>query len=308
MTQDGRPQMGRTPLVSIVTPSYNMGRYLEEAVRSVLSQDYPEIEYIVMDAGSTDGSIDILRRYEGRLRYISEPDHGQCDAINRGFLESRGEIFGFLCADDTLLPGAISTAVPHMLANRQYSGVYGDAYLTDENGAVISGYPTRDFDPELLRTECFICQPASFLWREAFAAAGMLDTRLHYSLDYEFWMRFAKRHKLLRIPGVLATSRVHRGSKSLTGRSKVYRANIRLLKRYYGYAPFPAVYGYCCSLLDSRDGILERVPPSAPKYLLSLVYGSYENAGQLPRYWKDWAHAGVDAFRRKAWRAPEQRA
>lgn len=93
------------PLVSIVTPSLNMEPFLEQAIQSVLSQDYPNLEYLVMDGGSTDGTLEILKRYEGRLRWESRPDRGQCDAINRGFPESRGEIFGYLCADDAYLPG-----------------------------------------------------------------------------------------------------------------------------------------------------------------------------------------------------------
>ena len=103
--------MQGSPLVSIVTPTYNTGRFLEQAIQSVLSQDYENIEYIVMDGGSTDGSLEILRKYEGRLRWYSGPDRGQTDAINKGFLRSRGGIFAFLCADDTYLAGAVSTAV-----------------------------------------------------------------------------------------------------------------------------------------------------------------------------------------------------
>src|SRR5689334_5694547 len=170
--------MPESPLVSIVTPTYNMAPFLEEAIQSVLSQDYGNIEYIVMDGGSTDGSLDILRKYEGRLRWTSGPDRGQTDAINKGFLQSAGAIFAFLCADDTYLPGAVDKAVRHMLANPGYAGIYGEGYLTGEDGKTLCRYPTKPFDAELLRTECFICQPASFLWREAFAEAGMLDPEL----------------------------------------------------------------------------------------------------------------------------------
>jgi glycosyltransferase involved in cell wall biosynthesis len=118
--------VSENPLVSIVTPTYNMASFLEETIRSVLSQDYPNIEYIVIDGGSIDGSLDILRKYEHRLRWYSGPDRGQTDAINKGFLKSRGQIFTFLCADDTYLPGAVSTAVKHMLANPGHAGIYGE--------------------------------------------------------------------------------------------------------------------------------------------------------------------------------------
>ena len=103
--------MSEQPLVSIVTPSFNMGGFIEDTIRSVLDQDYPSVEYLVVDGGSTDGTLDILKRYEGRLKYVSEPDRGQTDAVNKGFQSSRGSIFTFLNADDTFLPGAVTAAV-----------------------------------------------------------------------------------------------------------------------------------------------------------------------------------------------------
>jgi glycosyltransferase involved in cell wall biosynthesis len=286
------------PLVSIVTPSYNMAPLLEETIQSVLGQDYPHIEYIVMDGGSSDGSVEILRKYEGRLRYESRPDKGATDAVNRGFLQSRGSVFAFLNADDTYLPGAVGTAVRHMLANRSHAGIYGEGYLTDESGKIVCRYPTEKFDAELLKETCFICQPASFLWREAFADAGMLDPDFEFGLDYDLWIRIAKRSTLLKVDDYLATSRMHAGSRTLNERRRVYRSNITLLKRHYGYAPFPVIYGYCCALLDKRDGFFERVPPSPLKYLSSLAFGSYHNIRQMPRFWKDWLLAGLDASRR----------
>ena len=284
--------MVESPLVSIVTPTYNMARFLEEAIQSVLTQDYGNIEYIVMDGGSTDGSLEILRKYEGRLRWYSGPDRGQTDAINKGFLQSRGAIFGFLCADDTYLQGAVGKAVRHILANPGYAGIYGEGYLTDEAGDILRRYPTKPFDAELLKTECFICQPASFLWREAFAEAGMLDPELQNALDYDLWIRLAKRHRLLMVDDYLATSRMHYGSKTLSVRREVYKAGIVVLMRHYGYAPFDLIYGYCCSVLDKRDGFFEPVPPSVAKYLLSLLYGSYENRRHPLRFWKEWFHVG----------------
>jgi glycosyltransferase involved in cell wall biosynthesis len=280
------------PLVSIVTPTFNMARFLEQAIESVLGQDYPNLEYLVIDGGSTDGSLDILRKYEGKLCWHSGPDRGQTDAINRGFLQSRGDIFAFLCADDTYLPGAVSTAVRHMLANPGYAGVYGEGYLTDVAGNILGRYPSRPFDPELLKTECFICQPAAFLWREPFAEAGMLDVELRNALDYDLWIRLARRHRLLKVDDYLATSRMHRGAKTLGQRTAVYRAGINVVRRHYGYVPFPLIYGYSCSLLDKRDGFFEPVPASPAKYLLSLACGLFENRRHPLRFGREWLAAG----------------
>ncbi len=297
-------ETGDGPLVSIVTPSFNMGGFIEETIRSVLSQDYPKVEYIVMDGGSTDGTLDVLRKYGSRLRYVSEPDRGQTDAINKGFHLSHGSVFAFLCADDTYLPGAISTAVRHLAANPGHAGIYGEGYLVDENGGNLGRYPTRDFDPELLKTECFICQPAAFLWREAFVDAGMMDVSLHNGLDYDLWIRLAKRqHTLLKVDEYLATSRMHRGAKTLRQRAAVFRSSVDLLKHHYGYAPFAHVYGYCSALVDSRDGFFEPVPPSLFKYALALLYGSFRNPRQLRRFWREWFELGSPSLSAKWKRA-----
>lgn len=293
--------MSDLPLVTVVTPCLNAARYLEEAIQSVLSQDYPRIEYIVMDGGSTDGSLEILRKYEGKLVWYSGPDRGQSDAINRGFLRSCGTIFAFLCADDAYLPGAVTTAVRYMLAHPEYAGVYGEGWLVDESGKIVRAYPTRPFDPELLQKECFICQPASFLRREVFAEVGMLDPELHYGLDYDLWIRMARKYKLLRLREFLAVSRMHPGAKTLRHRAAVYRGNIRVLRKHFSYVPFRHIYGYACSLLDSRDGFFEPVPPSLTKYLLSLVIGSRVNSRHLRRFWSEALGEGFEALRRGVW-------
>ncbi len=289
------------PLVSVVTPSYNSAAFLDETIRSVLSQDYPNLEYIVMDGGSTDGSLEILRRYGDRLRFESAPDRGQCDAVNRGFQRSHGQIFAFLCADDTYLPGAVRTAVWQMHANPECAGVYGEGYLTDEDGTIVRPYPTRDFDPELFKTECFICQPAAFLWRGTFADVGMLDPSLRNGLDYDLWIRIARHKRMLRVPDFLATSRMHRGAKTLRERRSVYWNAIRIVKRHFGYVPYCHIYGLCCSLLDNRDGFYEPVPPSLSKYALSLAFGSAVNVRHPWRFWKEALVEGSRALRRGAW-------
>ncbi|MCL6508239.1 MAG: glycosyltransferase [Bryobacteraceae bacterium] len=289
------------PLVSIVTPCFNSARYLEHAIQSVLSQDYPRIEYIVMDGGSTDGSLEILRRYEGKLLWHSGPDRGQCDAINRGFLWSGGSIFGFLCADDAYLPGAVSTAVRHMLANPEYAGVYGEGWLVDGSGRILRAYPTQPFDPALLQKQCFICQPAAFLWREVFADVGMLDPDLHYGLDYDLWIRVARKYRLLKLNEFLAVSRMHVGAKTLRDRAAVYRANIRVVRKHFSYVPFRHVYGYACSLLDSRDGFFEPVPPSLGKYWLAVALGCRINFRYLRRFWTEALAEAWRALRRGAW-------
>ena len=160
------------PLVSIVTPSYNQAAYLEATLRSVLDQDYPRIEYILVDGGSTDGSREIIERYAGRLAWwVSEPDRGQTDAINKGFAHAHGEVLAWLNSDDTYLPGAVTQAVASLQAHPAAGMVYGDANLIDEAGDVIGKFPARQTDYRRLRRGyVHIPQQASFfradLWRQ----------------------------------------------------------------------------------------------------------------------------------------------
>src|SRR5579864_6459529 len=209
-----------------------------------------------MDGGSTDGTLDILRKYEGRLRYESRPDRGQTDAINQGFYQSRGSVFAFLCADDTYLPGAIGRAVHHLMAHPGHAGIYGEGYMTDATGAILGRYPTREFDPELLDRVLHL--PARDLPAARRLPRGRPDERRSAlrpglrSVDPP-----GETHTLLKVDDYLAASRMHGGSKTLRQRAAVFKASIDLLKAHYGYAPYAHIYGYCCALLDRRDGFFE---------------------------------------------------
>ena len=171
-----------SPLVSIVTPSFNMAKYLPETIESVLSQDYPRIEYIVVDGGSTDGSLEILEGFKDRLSYVSGPDGGPSDAANRGFHQSHGEILAWLNADDSYLPGAVGKAVSYLLAHADTDVVYGEGWWIDESGAMLGRYPTLPFDPKVLERDCFICQPAAFVRASAYRRCE-LDPNVNWSFD-----------------------------------------------------------------------------------------------------------------------------
>lgn len=276
------------PVVSIVTPSYNMAEFLPETIESVLSQDYPHIEYIVMDGGSTDESVKILEKYTDRLRYVSVPDDGAPDAINRGFRMAHGEVFAWINADDTYLPGAVSTAVQHLVSHPESAAVYGQAYWVDRQGEILRPYPTRACDFEVLGTDCVICQPACFMRSDAFTAAGGLNPHLQYTFDYDLWIRMARQHKLSYLPEYLATTRMHPGNKTLGDRRKIFEENCYLLKEHYGYIPFRWIYGYACYLLDKRDQFYEPLRPSVLGYSLSLPLGMYRNWTRVWRYLKEW--------------------
>jgi glycosyltransferase involved in cell wall biosynthesis len=272
------------PLVSIVTPSFNMARFLRETIESVLWQDYPNIDYIVMDGGSTDGTLDLLRRYEGRLRWVSEKDDGQADAVNKGFQRARGEIFAFLNADDTYLPGAVSCAVRHLTANPDAAVVYGEAWYVREDGGIISRYPTEPYQHDLLGSLCYICQPASFIRSAVFAEVGLLDPKLHLTLDYDLWLRISKRHRMLKIDDYLATSRMHASNKTLSQREVTFREVIQITRKHRGYVPLNWLYGYAGHILDGKDGFYEHSPPSLTKYALTLALGAWHNPTRFHRF------------------------
>jgi glycosyltransferase involved in cell wall biosynthesis len=287
-------------LVTIVTPCLNAAAFLEQTILSVLEQDYPRIEYIVMDGGSSDGTMDILRKYEHALRWESGPDRGTADAVNRGFALGTGEILGFLNADDLYLPDAVSAAVRFLRENCEADGVYGDGWWIDRDGARLAPYPVRDFDRTLLERECFICQPASFFRREPFENSGGLDPDFNLTFDYEFWLRLTRTYSLRRIDATLAESRMHAANKTLSQRDRVFRETFKVLKRDCGYVPFQWIYSYLCFRGDARDQFFEPFRPSVLRYLESLPVGLWTNPGAMGRYLADWANVmSWDAMRRR---------
>src|ERR1700730_17935587 len=221
-----------------------MGRFLEETIQSVLSQDYPNIEYIVMDAGSTDETLAILEKYRGRLEFHSGPDRGTADAINKGFARSHGSVFAYLNPDDIYLPGAISTAMRSLASEPDAGVVYGDANWVDEQGRVLAQYPVRPYDAELLSQECFISQPAAFIRREAFELAGWMDPELQYAYDYDLWIRLSRLYPMRKIDAVLAASRMHKQNKTVGQRRAVLRETLPGLHPPSAYVPFEPVHAY----------------------------------------------------------------
>jgi glycosyltransferase involved in cell wall biosynthesis len=285
------------PKVSIVTPSLNQAAFLETTVRSVLSQNYPNIEYLVMDGGSTDGSLDILRRYQGSLRYSSAADSGQADAINRGFQLSSGEIFAFLNADDTYLPGAVATAVQALTLDPGAAAICGKAYLMDASGQRLGSFATGNPDLEGLGRECVICQPAVFLRSEAFRKVGLLNPRLQFALDYDLWIRLARSQKLSLVDDYLASARVHPAAKTFSRRRESLREAIGVLRSHFGYAPFQWVYEYACDLSRMPFHFHQPPPRSAIAWALSVVMGSYWNSQQLGRYLGDCSRTALSGWR-----------
>lgn len=212
---------GGAPLVSIVTPSYNQGRFIRETIVSVLSQDYPRVEYWIIDGGSTDNTLDILREYDSdpRFNWLSEHDRGQSDAINRGLARCSGELFMWLNTDDLLLPGALRHIADTWLAGEGAAIIYGRGRLIDEHGQDLGYCPAQSSQmtlEQILRMRFSFVQPATCAPTAAVRAVGGVDPSLHYAMDFDLWIKLAMRLPIRYAPFDLALFRLHPTSKTVS--------------------------------------------------------------------------------------------
>jgi glycosyltransferase involved in cell wall biosynthesis len=242
------------PPVTIVTPSLNQGVYIADAIDSVLAQDYPNIEYLVVDGGSTDATLDILESYGDRLQWVSERDRGQADAINKGFRRARGDILGWLNADDVYAPEAIARAVAAFASSPDAGLVYGNGAILDEAGRVVRDF--HEIEPfslwRLVHCLDFVLQPAAFFRRALTLQAGLLDEDLEFGLDWDLWIRLAGLGEVRYLDEKLGFSRVHGATKTSTGGWRRIRELRRLAARHAGRAWTPGVQLYALDTLGAR--------------------------------------------------------
>lgn len=231
--------MSELPTLSIVTPSLNQGHFIEQTILSVLDQGYPGLEYIVVDGGSTDGTLEILHHYGDRLKWNSSPDHSQGEAINKGLLKASGQIVAYLNSDDLYLPGALEQVGRFFAANPQAAWLTGYCRNIDGQGQEIrrlirlyKNLWLRLWDYRALLVLNYIAQPATFWRREVMEQVGYLDEGLHYTLDYEYWLRIGRLHSLYVLHTDLAAFRVHSSSKSGTTARKQFDEELLVSQRY----------------------------------------------------------------------------
>jgi hypothetical protein len=202
-------------LVSIITPSYNQAKYLEQTIQSVLAQNYPSIEYILIDGASTDGSLEIIKKYADKLAYwTSEKDSGQAEAINKGFARASGEIVAWLNSDDYYLPGMIHAAVKTFEENPDAVFVYGNMLAVDEQGKTFNTLKYKQLTLEDLLCFQIIGQPAVFMRRSALQKTSGLDLSFHYLLDHLLWIQLAQYGKILHVDQTWSAARYHAEAKN----------------------------------------------------------------------------------------------
>lgn len=290
------------PRVTLVTPSYNAADYLRAAIDSVLAQDYPDIEYLVMDGGSMDGTVELLTSYGERIRWVSEKDGGQSDAIARGFERTSGEILGWLNADDLLKPGAVRAAVEALRANPQAALVYGRADFIDAKGrylapcTVVEPYSRR----RLLHYGDYIIQPAAFFTRQAYTAVGGLDNSLNWAMDWDLWLRLAREHDFVFIEKELASYRWLGSNKTAEG-GFARLDEVEKVARRHGCQGLPAYFRLEKARLLALEANRRRragawremLPPLARA--AATILASREALGSLfnPHIWRNYRTAQI---------------
>lgn len=223
--------MNPLPRVTIITPSYNQAAFLEETIVSVLSQNYPDLEYIIVDGGSTDGSVEIIRRFADRLAWwVSEKDQGQAEAINKGFSRATGEIIAWLNSDDLYQPGAILSAVRKLQENPGCGMVFGDVVSIDASGEPINVMTFGDWGLEDLMQFKIISQPGVFMRRSVLEKAGYLDLSYHLLLDHHLWLRMAQLAPMAYVPERWAAARFHAAAKNVARAGDFGREAYRIVE------------------------------------------------------------------------------
>lgn len=239
--------MQNSPLVTVVTPTFNQAKFLERTIQSVLMQDYSNLEYIIVDGGSSDGSVEVIKKYEKRLAWwVSEKDRGQTDAINKGFARTRGEIIAWLNSDDTYEPGAIREAAEYFVRHPEISAVYSQANYINENDKIIGRFPAAQTDYKKLRRGfVHVPQQACFFRADIWKKIGPLDASFYFAMDYDLWVRLAKEAPMAYIPEkTWANFRLHSDAKTISADDRCWPEMLKVHYREGGSKIAPIVLKY----------------------------------------------------------------
>lgn len=231
-----------TPLISIVINSYDQAPYLEQTIQSVLQQNYPNLEILLVDGGSTDGSLEIIKRYEDRFAWwVSEKDSGQAEGINKGLKRAKGVLAAWLNSDDYYLPGAVSHAVEQWKSHPDALLIYGDVIAVAENGKAMNRMPTGDWQLQDLMEFNIINQPAVFMKRDALTVSGYLDMNYHYLLDHHLWLRIACQGKMVHAHETWAAGRFHSAAKNVAAAASFGEEAYRMVDWMKQTVPFDTI-------------------------------------------------------------------
>ncbi len=238
---------------SVITPSFNQGRFIARTLASVAQQEIPGLEHIVMDGGSRDETVSVLEAAIPSVQWVSEPDRGQTDALNKGFRRSGGELLGWLNSDDVYYPGALASVCEAFAQFPEVDVVYGMADHIDVNDQPFESYPTEPWDPKRLRETCFICQPALFMRRSVLERFGLPDENLQFCMDYEYWLRLAAGGARFHyLPKKLAASRMYAENKTLGARVRVHAEINDMLRSRFGRVPDRWIFNHAHAVVEAK--------------------------------------------------------
>lgn len=238
---------------SVITPSYNQGHFIQRTIESVLAQVEVSFDYMVCDGGSSDNTVEVLKRYHDSLYWVSEPDGGQADAVNKGIQNTKGEIIAWLNSDDIYYPDTLSQVQHIFETHPEVQVVYGDAYHIDQADDIIEAYPTSEWNYRNLKEVCFLCQPATFFRRSMVENFGLLNARLKFCMDYELWLRYGRETNFYYLPKVLAGSRLYQDNKTLGQRVGVHFEINEMMVQTFGLSPEKWVLAYASVVVEERD-------------------------------------------------------
>ncbi len=231
------PDDSEYPLISIVTPSYNQGQFIEETIRSILLQGYPNLEYLIIDGGSTDNSVEIIKKYERYLSYwISESDKGPTEAINKGWQKTNGEIIAYLNSDDVYFPTTLATIAQAFRQDLTAQLICGNELQIDAEGYVIRQSNITQIDRQSLLNLNFIPQPSTFIKKSVVDSLQGLNPEIKYTFDFELWVRITRSHSIKCIPDLLAVTRWHNDTITLTSRAKIGSELVKIIDREIDYS------------------------------------------------------------------------
>lgn len=268
--------------ISIITPSYNQGSYIERTIQSVLTQNISQLEYCIMDGKSTDNTLSILEKYQSHCNFQSEVDHGQAHAVNKGILQTSGQIIGWLNSDDIYYPHTLKIVLHFFNTHPHIDVLYGEAYHIDDHDRIIERYDTQPFHLEKLYNVCYISQPALFFRRRVTTKCGLLNEKLHYCMDYDYWIRLARGHARFHyLPIILAGSRLHSQTKTQCARIQVHKEINDMLKLHLKRVPDRWLLNYAHAVVNvnysSLPAMKQRRIIAIESFLAAFSWNKYIN-------------------------------